>query len=157
CRSCALTEMKVLMYGSAARSGRAVAERLDDVVLVDRTLGNEEDLSLLDGVDVLVKTPGIPGERPLVVAARERGIRGWSGIELGYRLHPASKFVAVTGTNGKSTTVELLGEIFRAAGRDVVVAGNIGRPLTAAPDADWNVVEVSSFQLEDVHEFAADV
>jgi UDP-N-acetylmuramoylalanine--D-glutamate ligase len=149
--------MKVLMYGSAARSGRAVAERLDDVVLVDRTLGNEDDLSLLDGVDVLVKAPGIPGERPLVVAARERGIPVWSEIELGYTLHRSSKFVAVTGTNGKSTTVELLGEIFRAAGRDVVVAGNIGRPLTAARDADWIVVEVSSFQLEDVHEFSADV
>jgi UDP-N-acetylmuramoylalanine--D-glutamate ligase len=144
------------MYG-AARSGRAVAERLDDVVLVDRTLGNEEDLSLLDGADVLVKTPGIPGDRPLVVAARARGIPVWSEIELGYRLLPGSRFVAVTGTNGKSTTVELLGEIFRAAGRDVVVAGNIGRPLTAARQADWVVVEVSSFQLEDVHEFSADV
>ena len=144
------------MYG-AARSGRAVAERLDDVVLVDRTLGNEDELSLLDGVDVLVKAPGVPGERPLVAAARERGIPVWSEIELGFRLLPDSRFVAVTGTNGKSTTVELLGEIFRAAGRDVAVAGNIGRPLTAVTKADWVVCEVSSFQLEDVHEFAADV
>jgi len=144
------------MYG-AARSGRAVAERLDDVVLVDRTLGNEDDLSLLEGVDVLVKTPGVPGDRPLVAAARERGVPVWSEIELGWRLLPESRFVAVTGTNGKSTTVELLGEIFRAAGRDVAVAGNIGRPLTAVTEADWVVCEVSSFQLEDVHEFAADV
>jgi UDP-N-acetylmuramoylalanine--D-glutamate ligase len=148
--------MKILMYG-AARSGRAVAERLDDVVLVDRSLGNEDDLSLLDGVDVVVKAPGVPGERPLVVAARERGIPVWSEIEFGYRLLPNARFVAVTGTNGKSTTVELLGEIFRAAGRDVVVAGNIGRPLTAVREAEWVVVEVSSFQLEDVHEFSADV
>src|ERR671924_1338653 len=58
----------------------------------------------------------------------------------------------VTGTNGKTTTCELLGAIFRADGRDVVVAGNVGSPLTAARRADWIVCELSSFQLEDVHE-----
>ncbi len=146
------------MYG-AARSGRAVAERFDDVLLVDRTLGNEDDLSVLDRVDVVVKSPGVPGDRPLLVAARERGLPIWSEVELGYRLlAPAgTRFVAVTGTNGKSTTVELLGEIFRAAGRDVAVAGNIGRPLAAVGQVEWVVCEVSSFQLEDVDEFSADV
>ncbi len=94
---------------------------------------------------------------PLLLAARERGVPVWSEVELGYRLLPESRFVGVTGTNGKSTTSELLGEIFRAAGRDVVVAGNIGRPLTAVRSAGWVVCEVSSFQLEDVHEFACDV
>jgi UDP-N-acetylmuramoylalanine--D-glutamate ligase len=148
--------MRVVMYG-AARSGRAVAERLGDVVLVDRTLGNEDDLALLDGADVLVKTPGVPGEMPLVVAARERGIPVWSEVELGYRLLPESRFVGVTGTNGKTTTTALLGEIFRAAGRDVAVAGNIGVPLTSVEHADWVVCELSSFQLEDVHAFTCDV
>ncbi|MGN6797945.1 MAG: Mur ligase family protein [Gaiellaceae bacterium] len=150
--------MKALMYG-AARSGRAVTGRLTDAVLVDRTLGNEEDLSLLDGVDVLVKSPGVPGDRPLVVAARERGIPVWSEVELGYRwLAPAgTKFVGVTGTNGKSTTTALLGAIFEAAGRDVAVAGNIGVALTSIEHADWVVCELSSFQLEDVHELACDV
>ena len=144
------------MYG-AARSGRAVADRLDEVVLVDRTLGNEDDLSVLDGADVLVKAPGVPGERPLVVAARERGIPVWSEVELGFRLLPGSKFVGVTGTNGKTTTTELLGAIFRAAGRDVAVAGNVGTPLTSVRDAPWVVCELSSFQLEDVDTFACDV
>jgi UDP-N-acetylmuramoylalanine--D-glutamate ligase len=152
--------VKTLVYG-LARSGTAAIERLrergDDVVVVDASLGNEDDLSLLDGVELVVKNPGVPGERPLVLAARERGIPVWSEIELGYRLLPASKFVAVTGTNGKSTTVELLGEIFRRDGRAVVVAGNIGRPLSAVRAADWVVCEVSSFQLEDVHEFAPEV
>jgi len=150
--------MKVLMYG-AARSGRAVTGRLADAVLVDRSLGNEEDLSLLDGIDVLVKSPGVPGDRPLVAAARERGIPVWSEVELGYRwLAPAgTKLVGVTGTNGKSTTTALLGAIFGAAGRDVAVAGNIGVALTSVERADWVVCELSSFQLEDVHELACDV
>jgi len=150
--------MKLLMYG-AERSGRAVAARSDDVVLVDRSLGNENDLSLLDGVDVLVKSPGVPGDRPLVAAARERGIPVWSEVELGYRwLAPTgTKFVGVTGTNGKSTTTALLGAVFEAAGRDVAVAGNIGVALTSVEHADWVVCELSSFQLEDVHELACDV
>ena len=146
------------MYG-AARSGRAVTGRLADAVLVDRSLGNEDDLSLLDGINVLVKSPGVPGDRPLVVAARKRGIPVWSEVELGYRwLAPTgTKFVGVTGTNGKSTTTALLGAIFEAAGRDVAVAGNIGVALTSVERADWVVCELSSFQLEDVHELACDV
>ena len=148
--------MRALVYG-LARSGRSAAERLVDPVLVDRSLGNEEDLSLLEGIDVLVKSPGVPGEASLVTAARERGIPVWSEIELGYRLLPEAKFVGVTGTNGKTTTTELLGTIFRAAGRDVAVAGNVGTPLTAVHSAEWVVCELSSFQLEDVHELACDV
>jgi UDP-N-acetylmuramoylalanine--D-glutamate ligase len=148
--------LKALVYG-LARSGRSAVERLDDPVVVDRSLGNEDDLSLLDGIEVLVKSPGVPGEAPLVAAARERGIPVWSEIELGYRLLPDAKFVGVTGTNGKTTTTELLGTIFRAAGRDVAVAGNVGTPLTSVHSADWVVCELSSFQLEDVHELSCDV
>jgi UDP-N-acetylmuramoylalanine--D-glutamate ligase len=150
--------MRFLVYG-AARSGRAVTGRLDDAVLVDRSLGNEDDLSLLDGIDVLVKSPGVPGDRPLVAAARARGIAVWSEVELGYRwLAPTgTKFVGVTGTNGKTTTTALLGAMFEAAGRDVAVAGNIGVPLTSVERADWVVCELSSFQLEDVHELACEV
>ena len=148
--------MRALVYG-LARSGRAAIERLDDPVVVDRSLGNENDLSLLDGVDVLVKSPGVPGEAPLVAAARERGIPVWSEVELGFTLLPGARFVGVTGTNGKTTTAELLGAIFRQAGRDVAVAGNVGTPLTSVREADWVVCELSSFQLEDVHDFACDV
>jgi UDP-N-acetylmuramoylalanine--D-glutamate ligase len=154
--------VKAVVYG-LARSGRAAAARLeargDEVTRVDRSLGNEDDLAVLDGADVLVKSPGVPGEQPLVEAARARGVPIWSELELGWRLLAPSgaHFVAVTGTNGKSTTTELLGAIFRAAGRDAVVAGNIGTPLTSVASADWVACEVSSFQLEDVHEFACDV
>jgi UDP-N-acetylmuramoylalanine--D-glutamate ligase len=153
--------VKVLVYGMA-RSGAAVAERLiergDEVVPVDRSLGNEDDLSLLRGVDVLVKSPGVPGEAPLVVEARARRVPVWSEVELGYRLLPAgARVVGVTGTNGKTTTTELLGAVFRAAGRSVAVAGNVGTPLTSVRAADWIVCELSSFQLEDVRTLACEV
>ncbi len=153
---------RALVYG-LARSGAAAAAALErdgvEVVQADATLGNEDDLSLLHGVDVLVKNPGVPGERPLVAEARRRGVPVWSEVELGYRLLRPRPFVGVTGTKGKTTTCELLGAIFRAAEREVVVAGNVGRPLSgvdAAEDA-WIVCELSSFQLEDVHELELEV
>ena len=153
--------MRALVYG-LARSGRAVAERLaeagDEAVLVDQSLGNEGDLGLLDGVDVLVKSPGVPRDVPLVQEARERGIPVWSEVEYAWRLLPAgTPVVGVTGTNGKTTTTELLGAIFRAAGHDVAVAGNVGTPLASVRAAGWVICELSSFQLEDVKTLACDV
>jgi UDP-N-acetylmuramoylalanine--D-glutamate ligase len=155
--------VKAVVYG-LARSGRAVAERLaergDEVVVVDRSVGNEEDLALLDGVDAVVKSPGVPGEVPLVRAARARGVPVWSEVELAWRLFLApagTRLVGVTGTNGKTTTTELLGAIFRAAGRSVAVAGNVGTPLSSVREAEWVVCELSSFQLEDVETLACDV
>jgi UDP-N-acetylmuramoylalanine--D-glutamate ligase len=154
--------MRALVYG-LARSGDAAAAALaargDEVVRVDRSLTNEDDLSLLDGVELLVKNPGVPGEQPLVAEARRRNIPVWAEVELGYRLLRPRPFVGVTGTKGKSTTSELIGAMFRAAGREVVVAGNVGRPLSAveAPDDAWIVCELSSFQLEDVEELALEV
>jgi UDP-N-acetylmuramoylalanine--D-glutamate ligase len=147
---------RVLVVG-LARSGEAARTALEErgveVVAADRALGNDGDLSLLDGVDVVVKSPGVPGEAPLPAAARERGIPVWSEVELGAQLLP-NPLIGVTGTNGKTTTAELLGAMFRAAGRPVEVAGNVGRALTSLrpPPEAWLVCELSSFQLEDVHE-----
>jgi UDP-N-acetylmuramoylalanine--D-glutamate ligase len=111
---------------------------------------------LLDGVDLLVKSPGVPPAAPLVAAGRERGLTIWSEVELGFRLLD-NPILGVTGTNGKTTTSELLGEIFRAAGKDVAVAGNVGRPLSgldgALGEEAWIVCELSSFQLEDIDTF----
>ena len=158
-----------------ARSGRAaslaLARRGVSVVGADRrsdaddgrlreagveVVAGAEDPALLDRVDLLVKSPGVPNEAPLVVAARERDVPVWSEVELGYRLLPNS-IVAVTGTNGKTTTTELLRAIFEAAHRPVEVAGNVGRALCELDGevaADVAVVcELSSFQLEDVHRF----
>jgi UDP-N-acetylmuramoylalanine--D-glutamate ligase len=133
------------------------AENLDTGRLaeagVEIHLGTEEE-GLLDDVELLIKSPGVPGESPLAAAARARGIPIWSEIELGFRLL-RNPIVGITGTNGKTTTTELLGAMFRAAGTPVAVAGNVGRPLTSLDgvlerDA-WIVCELSSFQLEDVH------
>jgi UDP-N-acetylmuramoylalanine--D-glutamate ligase len=153
---------RALVYG-LARSGVAAAAALErdgvEVVQVDRQLGNEDDLALLDGDDVLVKSPGVAGDVPLVAAARERDIPVWSEVELGWRLLEPRRFIGVTGTNGKTTTAELLGAIFRAAGREVAVAGNVGTPLSSVDVSEdaWIVCELSSFQLEDVHELACEV
>jgi UDP-N-acetylmuramoylalanine--D-glutamate ligase len=167
-----LAGTRVLVVG-LARSGRAAADALvgvgADVVGFDRDatleagrllelgvevhLGSEEE-TLLQGIDLVVKSPGVSGETLLVDRARTRSLPVWSEIELGARLLP-NPILGVTGTNGKTTTSELLGAVFRAAGRPVEVAGNVGRPLTslvgsAAADT-WIVCELSSFQLEDVH------
>jgi UDP-N-acetylmuramoylalanine--D-glutamate ligase len=120
---------------------------------VEVHLGTEEE-GLLDDVELLIKSPGVPGESPLAAAARTRGIPIWSEVELGFRLL-RNPFVGITGTNGKTTTTELLGAMFRAGGIPVAVAGNVGRPLTSFDGAlekeAWVVCELSSFQLEDVH------
>jgi len=119
---------------------------------VEVHLGSEEE-TLLKEIDLVVKSPGVPGETLLVRTARERDVPVWSEIELGARLLP-NPLVGVTGTNGKTTTSEVLGAVFRSAGRPVEVAGNVGRPLTslvgAVSDDTWIVCELSSFQLEDV-------
>jgi len=112
-----------------------------------------DGIELLDGVDLVVKSPGVPSRAPVVAAARERGIPVISEIELGARLLP-NPMVGITGTNGKTTTTALLGAMFAAAGVQAEVAGNIGRPLTslvgAAGEDAWVVCELSSFQLEDI-------
>jgi UDP-N-acetylmuramoylalanine--D-glutamate ligase len=108
----------------------------------------------------LVKSPGVPHDAPVVADARARGIEVVGELELGWRMVP-NRFVAVTGTNGKTTTTELLGAIYRTAGLPVAVAGNVGTPLTAlagvlAPEATV-ICEASSFQLEDSSDFAPEV
>ena len=152
---------RVVVLGMA-RSGVAAAAALErrgvEVVRVDRKLGSDGDPTLLDGAGLLVKSPGVPGEHALVAEARRRGLPVWSELELGFRLLAPRPFVAVTGTNGKTTTTELLGAIFRAAGLPVEVAGNVGRALTGVDPEEstpgaWIVCETSSFQLEDVDAF----
>ena len=129
--------------------------------LVGLELRLESDgLELLERAACVVKSPGVPGEAPVVAAARERGIPVLGELELAWRLL-GNRFVAVTGTNGKTTTVELLGAIWRAAGLPVAVAGNVGTPVSALvgalEPAVTVVCEVSSFQAEDSEAFAPDV
>jgi len=116
-------------------------------------------VDLLDRIATVVKSPGVPREVPVVAAALERGMEVTGELELAWRLL-ANPFLAVTGTNGKTTTVELLGAIHRAAGIGVAVAGNVGTALgslvRSLDPAATVVCEASSFQLEDASELAPD-
>jgi UDP-N-acetylmuramoylalanine--D-glutamate ligase len=120
---------------------------------------NSDGLDLLPRAKTVVKSPGVPQQAPVIVSARERGAEVVGELEVAWRLIP-NEFIAVTGTNGKTTTVELLGAMHRAAGVPVEVAGNVGTPLASLAgeiDPDATVVcEASSFQLEDSSEFAPD-
>jgi UDP-N-acetylmuramoylalanine--D-glutamate ligase len=159
-----------------ARSGAAIAallaERGETVFGIDSgepdqaagLEGSGVEVSLgvdstrqLDRARTLVKSPGVPQDAPVVRAARERGIEVTGELELAWRLIP-NPFCAVTGTNGKTTTTELIGHLHRSAGLPVAVAGNVGTPLASlvgAVDPDATVVcEASSFQLEDSQEFS---
>ncbi len=114
------------------------------------------DLSLLDGIDMVVVSPGIQLGHPIIVEAGKRKIEVISEVELAFQAADCP-IVAITGTNGKSTTTELTGAIFQTDGRRVAVAGNIGRPLSDAvgPFRDYDIIiaEISSFQLETVRDF----
>ncbi len=159
-----------------ARSGAAIAsalaERGETVIGVDSGTPEEaagleasgvevslgvEGTRQLDRARTLVKSPGVPQDAPVVLAARESGTEVTGELELAWRLIP-NAFCAVTGTNGKTTTTELIGHLHRTAGRPVAVAGNVGTPLASlvgALDPDATVVcESSSFQLEDTNYFS---
>ncbi len=116
----------------------------------------EDPVPLLEGMDYLVISPGVHYDSPVVEAAKERGIPVLGEIELGYQLSQG-RIIAITGTNGKTTTATLCGEMFKNAGKLTYVCGNIGNPLTGiAADTmpeDIIVLELSSYQLESIDKF----
>jgi UDP-N-acetylmuramoylalanine--D-glutamate ligase len=130
----------------------AEADRELERLGVARAFGRDDE-GLLAGRDVVVWSPGIPIDHPLARAARAAAIPVISELELGY-LAAHAPMVCVTGTNGKSTTTDLVGTLVRTAGREVAVCGNIGRAVCEVAEdvgpAGLLVVEVSSFQLEAV-------
>jgi UDP-N-acetylmuramoylalanine--D-glutamate ligase len=168
-----LDAARVLVVG-AARSGIAAAAALRRahprarVRLVDRdalpdelppgvegVLGDDPELAA--DCDIVVKSPGVPASSPVVASARAAGLPIWSEVELAYRLlGPAHPWIGITGTNGKSTTTSLTGAMLAAGGVPYAVAGNIGDAVSGLvgelAEGSWVVCELSSFQLEDVHE-----
>ncbi|MGL4606838.1 MAG: UDP-N-acetylmuramoyl-L-alanine--D-glutamate ligase [Eubacteriaceae bacterium] len=176
-------EKNILVIG-AARSGIAVCELLlkegKKTVLTDT--GNESEIiqqfpqlekmklnplfssifgiqvqtEILKDVERIIISPGVPLTIPIVKEAYSQGITVIGEVELAYEL-TETPFTAITGTNGKTTTTTLLGEIFKASGRKTYVVGNIGDPITnyvgeTKADAVF-VTEISSFQLETIREF----
>ncbi len=134
------------------------AERLRDLGVEVHLDGDQN--GWVEGTGCVVKSPGVPREAGPIRRALTLGIPVIGELELAWRLVP-NRFVAVTGTNGKTTVTELLGHIWRTAGEPVVVAGNVGTPLAAlADDLDPEATvacEASSFQLEDASAFAPEL
>ena len=154
-----------------ARSGRSaallLARRGWDVTAIDASPVDADELveagirvrAPFDGeageVDLVVKSPGVPGGATPVAAAKAAGIPVWSEVELAARELP-NPLICITGTNGKTTTTELTAHLLRESGVAATACGNQGTPLTGLVDhvdpSEWLVVECSSFQLEDVHD-----
>jgi len=109
-----------------------------------------------DNYDLVVKSPGIKYSNKIVVAALNKGIEVISDIELAYRLNKAH-YIAVTGTNGKTTVVSLLKHIFISNGIDCEAVGNIGNPIFNNMDKKLLIVELSSFQLLGTKRFKPDI
>ncbi len=119
-----------------------------------------EDNALLDGCGLVVKSPGVPKENSLLLEAHMRGIPVWGEVEFAWRFL-GNIIVGVTGTNGKTTTTELLGHVIAGAGRPCRVAGNVGIALSSlvgeVDEDELLLVELSSFQLDDCIDFRPDV
>ena len=178
-----LKKKKVLVFGSGI-SGIGAAGLLEkqgaDVILYDgkETLNKEELLEkigkdsraqiilgelkeeVIDSLDIVVMSPGVPTDLPIINKIREKGVCIWGEIELAYRVGRGD-ILAITGTNGKTTTTALLGEIMKAWKDRVYVVGNIGIPYTSIADKTTDdtviVAEISSFQLETVETFCPKV
>ena len=120
----------------------------------------KHDVERILDADEVMKSPGIPEKSDLVKQIRAKGIPVMSEIEFGFRYKGASKIVAITGSNGKTTTTSLLYHICKVAGQDAAIVGNIGfsfaRQIAQDPKALY-VIEVSSFQLDDIHSFRPDI
>ena len=173
---------KVLIVG-LGKSGKAAAKALNEagakVSVQDSKTSDKLDTQFIqymqnEGItaylgsvpedmtsfDMLVLSPGVPPQLGFIQEAEQKGAEIIGELELAYRMTDAH-FAAITGTNGKTTTTTLAGEIFKAAGRKTSVVGNIGNPVvTEAVNADrdaWMVTEVSSFQLETTKDFRPEV
>ncbi len=173
-----LNGRKVLVVG-LGKSGKAAARFLHEagavVTVQDASTADKLDTQFLsymqnEGIksylgsipedmtayDMLVMSPGVPVNKDYIEEARNAGAEIIGELELAYRIGEGN-FIAITSTNGKTTTTTLVGEIFEAARRNAAVVGNIGNPVVAEADGstkkDWLVTEVSSFQLETTSEF----
>lgn len=161
--------MKVLVVGME-KSGRAAADFLrsqgENVTTTDLKPQDVPDFRLqsdelfAEPWDQIVLSPGVPADLPALDSARARGVDVIGEVELAAP-HLQGPIIAITGSNGKTTTTSLIGHIMKSAGKPVQVGGNIGTPVIAMagpsrPD-QWNVLELSSFQLETIRTFRAHV
>jgi UDP-N-acetylmuramoylalanine--D-glutamate ligase len=155
-----VVKLKARVFATDSKSRRELAPVL-------RSLPKQVQVAVgspnffLDNYDLIVISPGIPWNHPSLVKARKKGIPVWPELELAWRCVKPGKTIAVTGTNGKTTTTALIGHILKTAGRSTLVGGNIGTPLSAmvprVSEKTNLVLEVSSYQLEAHHTFHPNV
>ena len=147
-----------------ATDTRTEAELGDSVVTLRRAgvaleLGGHRQGLILDA-DLIVPSPGVPVDAPLLQFARPKGVTIWSEIELAHRFIKG-RLIGITGSNGKTTTTSLIEHILRSAGFSTIVAGNIGTPLISCvektSDKTITVAELSSFQLELIEKFRPNI
>lgn len=162
-----IAAVKLLLHKNADVTLYDSNEALDKEKVLERT-GAEVTLvcgeftkELAERTELLVLSPGVPTDLPFILELKEQGIPVWGEIELAYRV-AGGKFIGITGTNGKTTTTALTGEIMKQYFPEVFVVGNIGIPYTEMAeqigDTAITVAELSSFQLETVQEdFVPDV
>ncbi len=171
-----LKDKRVLVFG-AGKSGISAVRLLQKIeaepVLYDGKkdfdIGTELNVEAyfgefpmdkLNDINLMILSPGIAIDHPFVEAVKEKGIPIWGEIELAYR-YSKGKIIGITGTNGKTTTTSLVGEIMNTYFKEVFVVGNIGKPYTDialdTTDESVIVIEMSSFQLETIHEFRPDI
>lgn len=148
----------VAVYASDAGSSDELRARAAELAAlgVGVQLGGH-DLVRIARAQAVVVSPGVPPEAPPLEAARKAGVPIVAEVDVGYLALPGVRCVAITGTNGKTTTTALTAHLLAAGGRRAEAAGNIGRPLSqvalGGDVPDWLAVELSSFQLHDVHHF----
>ena len=149
-----------VIYDGNAETDKDTVVHKTDVTYPVTVYAGELPKEVQDSLDLVVLSPGVPTDLPLVKSFYEQGLPVWGEVELAYRVGDG-EVLAITGTNGKTTTTALLGKIMQDARESVFVVGNIGTPYTSkALEMKPNsvtVAEISSFQLETIDEFAPKV
>lgn len=149
-------QAKVILYdGNAKQDPEEIRRKLNAGADVEIILGELSD-EVLDRLELVVLSPGVPADLPVVLKMKEKEIPVWGEVELAYRVGKG-EVLAITGTNGKTTTTSLLGEIMKAYREDIQVVGNIGTAYTSVAldttEDTVTVAEISSFQLETIEKF----
>ena len=149
----------VVLEGNEKADREQVVSRIPEGIGYDLIIGNLPE-EVMDTLDLAVLSPGVPTDLPFVIKLQDKKIPVWGEIELAYACG-SGRLVAITGTNGKTTTTALTGAILREYYDSVFVVGNIGLPYTEyaleMKDSSVTVAEVSSFQLETIHTFQPEV
>lgn len=132
-----------------------IIEEIDNLDNIEYVLGKH--LENIENIDLTIVSPGVPLDLPFIEKIKSKGIKIIGEVELAYKLSKNSTFIGITGTNGKTTTTSLVGEMFKKANKDTYIVGNIGNPVIDTVDLidenSYLVTELSSFQLESIEDF----